>query len=83
MKGETMLHSYEAELQGNQVIWLGAAPPALGQPRRVVVVLEELRDESAPPSLAQILRNARGSLGRGNREAVLAELARSRQEWER
>jgi len=82
MKGKTMLHSYEAELQGNQVIWLGAAPPAIAQARRVVVVLEDSTDEQAPSSLAQILRNARGSLGRGNREAVLAELARSRQEWE-
>jgi len=83
MKGKTMLHSYEAELQGNQVIWLGAAPPAIAQARRVVVVLEDSTDEQAPSSLAQILRNARGSLGRGNREAVLAELARSRQDWER
>ncbi|WP_413892155.1 hypothetical protein [Candidatus Skiveiella danica] len=82
MKGKTMLHSYEAELQGNQVIWLGAAPPAIAQARRVVVVLEDSTEEQAPSSLAQILRNARGSLGRGNREAVLAELARSRQEWE-
>ena len=77
-----MLHTYEAELQGNQVIWLGAAPPAIAQARRVVVVLEDSTEEQAPSSLAQILRNARGSLGRGNREAVLAELARSRQEWE-
>ncbi|MBK6927056.1 MAG: hypothetical protein IPH15_05665 [Comamonadaceae bacterium] len=83
MKGKTMLHSYEAELQGNQVIWLGAAPPAIAQARRVVVVLEDSTEEQAPSSLAQILRNARGSLGRGNREAVLAELARSRQDWER
>lgn len=78
-----MLHSYEAELQGNQVIRLGTAPPSRAQPRRVVVVLETPTDDAAPFSLAEILRNARGSLGRGNREAVLAELARSRQEWER
>ncbi len=78
-----MLHSYEAELQGNQVIWLGAAPPPRGQPRRVVVVLEDPTDDAAPSSLADILRNARGSLGRGNREAVLAELAQSRKDWER
>ena len=82
MKAKKMAHSYEAELQGNQVIWLGAAPPAIAQARRVVVVLEDSTEEQAPSSLAQILRNARGSLGRGNREAVLAELARSRQEWE-
>ena len=49
----------------------------------VVVVLEDPTDEQAPSSLVQILRNARGSLGRGNREALLAELARSRQDWER
>ncbi len=78
-----MLHSYEAELRGNQVIWLGAPPPSQGHPRRVVVVLEEQQDPSVPPSLAQILRNARGALGKGQREDVLAELARSRQDWER
>ena len=64
--------------------WLLRAKRAARCPaRRVVVVLEDSTDEQAPSSLAQILRNARGSLGRGNREAVLAELARSRQDWER
>ncbi|MBK9987390.1 MAG: hypothetical protein IPP21_10730, partial [Betaproteobacteria bacterium] len=48
------MRSYEAELQGNQVIWLGAAPPAIAQARRVVVVLEDSTEEQAPSALAQI-----------------------------
>ncbi|HEY5581027.1 MAG TPA: hypothetical protein VIK56_07675 [Rhodoferax sp.] len=78
-----MQHSYEAQLQGNQVTWLGIAPPSRVQPRRVVVVLNEPSSEDAPDSISKILQRARGSLGKGNREAVLAELAQSRQEWER
>lgn len=78
-----MLHSYEAQLQGNQVTWLGVPPPPRIQPRRVVVVLNESISEDSPTAIAEILQRARGSLGKGNREAVLAELAKSRQEWER
>lgn len=78
-----MLHSYEAQLLGNQVIWLGAVPPPVAQPRRVLVVVEDSADQPQSNSLADILQRARGSLGKGNRETVLAELAQSRQEWER
>ncbi|MDP2367098.1 hypothetical protein [Rhodoferax sp.] len=78
-----MLHSYEAQLQGNQVIWLGTAPPPQSNPRRVLVVLDEQPNEAPPSTLADILRRARGALGHGKRELVLAELAKSRQEWER
>jgi hypothetical protein len=78
-----MLHSYEAQLQGNQVTWLGIPPPSRVQPRRVVVVLDEPLSEASPTTIADILQRARGSLGKGNRETVLAELAISRQEWER
>jgi hypothetical protein len=78
-----MLHTCEAELRGNQAAWLGAVPPPIGPPRRVVVALDDPTDERASSSLAQILRNVRGALGRGNRKAALGELARSRQEWER
>jgi hypothetical protein len=78
-----MLHSYEAQLQGNQVIWLGTAPPPWTQPRRVLVVVEDPIETPPSSSLWDIFQRARGSLGKGNREAVLAELAKSRQEWER
>lgn len=78
-----MLHSYEAQLQGNQVTWIGVPPPPRVQPRRVVVVLNEPLSEDSPTAITEILQRARGSLGKGNREAVLAELAKSRQEWER
>jgi len=73
-----MLQSYQAQLQGNQVVWLGAAPPPLAQPRRVVVVMDESANDTQPLSLTEILARARGSLGHASREAVLTELAQSR-----
>lgn len=30
-----MLHSYQAQLQGNQMTWIGVPPPPRVQPRRV------------------------------------------------
>lgn len=78
-----MLHSYEAQLQGNQVIWLGTAPPPQSTPRRVLVVLDEQSSDGLSTTLTEILQRARGALGRGKREVILAELAKSRQEWER
>jgi hypothetical protein len=83
VKGQPMLHTYEAQLQGNQVTWLGVPPPSQTQPRRVVVILNESLNEDSPASIAEILQHARGSLGKSDRELVLAELVKSRQEWER
>lgn len=78
-----MLHSYEAQLQGDHILWLGAPPPTQEQPRRVLVVLEDQTDISRNIGVADILQRARGALGHADRDAVLAELARSRDEWER
>jgi hypothetical protein len=78
-----MLHSFDAQLQGNQIIWLGASPPPMAAPRRIVVVLDDAAPEVKTDSLTAILQRAKGSLGRAKREAVLAELAKSRDEWER
>jgi hypothetical protein len=78
-----MPQSYPALLQGNQLTWLGVPPPPWVQPRRVTVVFNEPLSEDSPTEIAEILQRARGSLGKGEREAVLAELAKSRQEWER
>lgn len=55
----------------------------MAAPRRIVVVLDDAAPEIKADSLTAILQRARGSLGRAKREAVLAELAKSRDEWER
>lgn len=78
-----MMHTYEAQLQGDQVIWLGVPPPSRAEPRRIVVILNESLNEEPPASIAEILQHARGSLGKRDRELVLAEFAFSRQEWDR
>lgn len=78
-----MLHSFDAQLQGNQVIWLGACPPPMTEPRRIVVVLDDAHPVVNSDALCKIFHTAKGSLGKRQREAVLAELAQSRDEWER
>lgn len=78
-----MLHSFEAQLQGNQITWLGASPPAVAMPRRVVVVLDDAVQQPAPDTVADILRRAKGAMGQHPREAVLAALEQSRQSWSR
>jgi hypothetical protein len=78
-----MLHSFDAQLQGNQVIWLGACPPPVTEPRRIVVVLDDSYAEVKSDVLTHIFNRARGSLGKAKRETILAELAKSRDEWER
>jgi len=78
-----MLHSFDAQLQGNQIIWLGACPPPMAEPRRIVVVLDDAVPQVKSVALTEIFNRAKGSLGKGKRETVLAELAKSRDEWER
>lgn len=78
-----MLHSFDAQLQGNQIIWLGARPPPMTEPRRIVVVLDDADREMHSDALTKIFNRAKGSLGKRERETVLAELAQSRDEWER
>jgi len=78
-----MLHSFDAQLQGNQVIWLGACPPPMSKPRRIVVVLDDAVTDVKSTALTEIFNRARGSLGKGKRDAILAELSKSRDAWER
>jgi len=78
-----MLRSFDAQLQGNQVIWMGASPPPMSEPRRIVVVLDDAVTDAESTTLTDIFNRARGSLGKGKREAILAELSQSRDEWER
>ena len=79
-----MLQSYSAQLQGNQLIWLGSAPEFGPEPLQVLVVLDG--GASTAPQRSQVgalMSRARGSLGHKSREQVLADLERSRQDWER
>ncbi len=76
-----MLRSFDAKLQGNQVIWLGACPSPVTEPRRIVVVLDDADAEIKSDALTEIFNRARGSLGKGKRESVLAALAKSRDDW--
>lgn len=79
-----MLQSYPAQLQGNQLIWLENAPEFGPEPLQVLVVLDG-RAGTNPQrsSVGALMGRARGSLGHKSREQVLADLERSRQDWER
>ena len=83
-----MLHSYQAQLNGTQLIWIDTPPARLAH-QRVVVVMED--SESAGMSAAAQDRikgfeRARGCLGhRGlaGRDQLLAELSTLREDWSR
>jgi hypothetical protein len=79
-----MLHSYQAELNGSQLIWIDP-PPAPAARRRVVVVVEEAAGAgaTAAPDAVQAFARARGCMGRASREQVLAGLAAMREDWSR
>jgi hypothetical protein len=50
-----MLQSSQAQWQGNQLVWLGVAPPPLAKPRRVVVVMDESANDALPePSVSRL-----------------------------
>lgn len=59
-----MLQSYSAQLQGNQLIWLGSAPEFGPEPLQVLVVLDH-GDSTTPQrsSVGALISRARGSLG--------------------
>ncbi len=78
-----MLHRYRAELNGSQLVWIDQPPIPL-QHQRVVVIIEA-QALDAPPGAERVqgFRNARGCMGRANREQVLAGLNRFRRDWER
>jgi len=78
-----MLHSFEAQLQGSQITWLGHPPAPVPTPRRVVVVMDDAVVQPRQDVVTGILQRARGALGRGQRDAVLAELSQLRQAWSR
>ena len=79
-----MLHSYQAEVHGTQLIWIDQ-PPAPLERRRVMVVIEDSPFSSAQPAndrLQNFLR-ARGCMGKASREQVLNNLAILREDWAR
>ena len=80
-----MLQRYPAEIHGSQLVWTGARPQF---PHATKVFIEVQSDQSvlaeADAKRAQRLRTldaARGCVGRGSRQQVLAELAELRRDW--
>lgn len=53
-----MLQSYSAELQGNQLRWLGAAPPHLLPPQKVLVVMELAAPVDPVPHAVPVVEDA-------------------------
>lgn len=79
-----MLHTYQAEINGSQLIWIDQ-PPATLERRRVLVVVEDVQSLAAETTndRLQAFNAARGCMGHATREQVLAELARLRDDWTR
>lgn len=53
-----MLQSYSAELQGNQLRWLGAAPPDFLPSQKVLVVMELAAPVAPAPQAVPDANNA-------------------------
>ncbi len=77
-----MVSSFDAQLQGNQLILPGARPPLMTEPRRVVLVFDDAPLEVKSNVLTEIFNRAKGSKGKGEQETVLADLAKFRDEWD-
>ena len=83
-----MLHSYQAELNGTQLIWIDTPPARLAH-QRVVVVVEDSESAGMPTAAQDRIKSfesARGCLGhRGlaGRDQLLAELSALREDWSR
>ncbi|MES2945865.1 MAG: hypothetical protein V4772_23605 [Pseudomonadota bacterium] len=83
-----MLQTYQAELNGSQLIWIDQPPVPLTR-RRVVVVVEDVTSPSADAASAvtadrvRAFANARGCMGRAGRDEILAGLAALREDWVR
>lgn len=78
-----MLHSYQAELNGSQLIWIDQPPAPLAHQRVVVVVEGQTPDATPATQRVQGFRTARGCMGRASREQVLAGLDTLREDWAR
>ena len=81
--GYTMLQSYQAELNGSQLIWIDQPPAPLAHQRVVVVVEGKALDTQPAAQRIHGFRSARGCMGRVSREQVLAGLNSLREDWTR
>ena len=79
-----MLHSYQAEVHGTQLIWIDQ-PPAPLERRRVMVVIEDSSFSPAQPANDRLQNfvQARGCMGQASRVQVLNDLAVLREDWAR
>jgi hypothetical protein len=80
-----MLQTYQAELNGSQLIWLDE-PPATHARERVLVVMERpalVGQEKPVTDYSQAFVQARGCMGSSRREDVLKQLEQLRSDWDR
>jgi hypothetical protein len=81
-----MLHSYQAELNGSQLIWIDQ-PPEPVEHRRVLVVVEDMGQpmpaEKASSAAQSAFMRAQGCLSASARADIDAQLSGMRSEWDR
>ena len=81
-----MLHSFQAHLNGSQLIWIDQ-PPAPLMHQRVLVVVEDVGGQAltAKAAIDPVLGflNARGCMGQTSRQEVLTGLDQLREDWNR
>ena len=81
-----MLHSFQAQLNGSQLIWIDKPPMPLMH-KRVLVVVEDVGGQAitanAVANPVQGFLNARGCMGKSARQDVLNDLKKMRDDWNR
>lgn len=79
-----MLNSYQAEINGSQLIWIDQPPKPVAH-RRVLVVMDDLAStagKSTPADALSAFMQAQGCMGKASREQIDAQLAAMRSEWD-
>jgi hypothetical protein len=85
VEGSNMLQTYQAELNGSQLIWLDEPPHAVTRERVLVVMERPALDgqDKAAVDHVRAFEQARGCLGSARREGVLQQLEQLRGDWDR
>ncbi len=80
-----MLQTFQAELNGSQLIWLDEPPQPLTRERVLVVMERPALDGQARVAVdySQAFLQARGCMGSSRREDLLKQLEQLRSDWDR
>lgn len=78
------MRQYEAIYKNGQLQWVDPPPVAIENRRVMVLLADEVDDDSVPINIAALLNRTRGILGRYvSMEEIDADISAMRDEWTR